>query len=523
MNIGTKSIWNKTEIPDFKPLMENTQADVCIIGAGIAGLSCAYQLAKQGKSVIILDKDSAGSGQSSRTTAHLSWILNDRYYELEDYFGEDISLIAKSHAHAIDLIEKTVASENINCDFERLDGYLFSAPNESKDLLLKEFEILKKMGMNVNTREKAPFNSDFNTGTCLCIPQQAQFHPMKYMQGLVKAILQYKGRIYTQTHVNTIEEKPESLTDPTDNYTITSQLDDGNSCLTTTKDNYTVTSKSVIVATCSPINDRFYIHTKQAAYRTYVIAAEIPKGSQPKGLFWDTEDPYHYVRLQKHEENPNLEWIIIGGEDHRTGQNQTNEQCFIELEKWAKARFSNISSISYRWSGQVFNSMDSIGFIGQNPGNQNIYIVTGDTGNGMTNGTIAGELVSSLILKQDHPWSNLYAPSRKKIRAAPTYLSENLNSGIQYSDWLTPGNVEQFNNMKENEGIVLRKGINKIAVYKDSEGNVHLNSAFCPHLGGCVRWNPVEKSWDCPVHGARYSGCGKIINAPACSDLQKSD
>lgn len=499
----SQSLWMEVRLPSFPSLDSNMNADVCIVGAGIVGLTCAYTLAKAGKSVIVVDQGTIAGGQTARTTAHLTWILDDRYYNLEKFFGEKgIELVARSHCAAIDYIQKIVIEEEIDCDFERVDGYLFVAPEDSKEILDKEFISIQKTGMEFRKLAKAPFKS-FDTGACLHFPNQAQFHILKYLQGLVKAILKYGGKIFSNTHINCFKEDP--------------------SCEVTTHSGLKITSQSIIVATCTPVNNRFFIHTKQVPYRTYVIAASLPKDSVAKGLYWDTADPYHYIRIQKHFSDSNLDWLIVGGEDHKTGQDDQVEAKYDALEKWAKKHFPIIDTIEYRWSGQVFEPIDSLAFIGRNPGDKNIYIATGDSGNGMTHGTIAGILIPDLILEKSNPWKGLYEPSRKTLSATPKFIHEALNVASQYKDWFTPGEIKKINMLPPDEGMILREGLKKIAVYKDKQNNIHANSAFCPHLGGCVRWNAGEKSWDCPCHGSRFDGCGKVMNGPANSHLFPCD
>lgn len=496
----SQSLWMEVLLPSFPTLDSNMNTDVCIVGAGIVGLTCAYTLAKEGKSVIVIDQGPVAGGQTARTTAQLTWALDERYYNLEKFFGEEgARLAAESHSAAIDYIEKIVGDEDIDCDLERVDGYLFLSPDDSKDVLDKEFLAIQKTGRQIVKAARAPFSSSFNTGPCLHFPRQAQFHILKYIKGLVKAILKYGGKIFCNTHVSHFEEN--------------------SSCLTTTSSGSKITSNSVIVATDSPVNNRFYIHTKQAPYRTYVIGASIPKGSVPKGLYWDTADPYHYIRIQKHSSDHQLDWLIVGGEDHKTGQDQQVDLKYIHLEEWAKELFPMIRKIEYRWSGQVFEPIDSLAFIGKNPGDKNIYIATGDSGNGMTHGTIAGMLIPDLILGKANPWKSLYDPSRKTLAAAPKFIQETLNVVKQYGDWFTPGEIKEIEMLSADEGIILREGLKKIAVYKDKQNTIHVNSAFCPHLGGCVRWDPGEKSWDCPCHGSRFNGVGEVMNGPAIDNL----
>lgn len=492
---NSQSLWMEVLLPSFTPLASNAKTGVCIVGAGIVGLTCAYTLAKTGKSVIVVDQGPLAGGQTARTTAHLTWVLDDRFFDLEKLFGtEGARNAANSHSAAIDYIEKIIHDENIDCDFERVDGFLFS--ENSEEILDKELEAIKRLG-----KEVFKGNTPFGSSLSLKFPRQAHFHILKYINGLVQALLKLGVQIFTDTHVTHFEEGP--------------------SILLKTEAGPTITADSVIVAAGTPVNNRFIIHTKQAAYRTYVIAATIPKGKVQNALYWDTGDPYHYIRLQKHASDPQLEWLIIGGEDHKTGQEEHIEDKITNLKAWAKKHFPFIEKFEYVWSGQVFEPIDSLGFIGKNPGSKNVYIATGDSGNGMTNGTIAGMLIPDLILGRDNPWKNLYDPARKTLSALPEFIHETFNTALQYRDWFTPGEHQKIESLNSEEGVILREGLKKIAVYKDEHNHIHVNSAFCPHLGGCVRWNTFEKSWDCPCHGSRFDGCGKVMNGPAISNLSE--
>ncbi|HTD87793.1 MAG TPA: FAD-dependent oxidoreductase, partial [Candidatus Binatia bacterium] len=253
--------------------------------------------------------------------------------------------------------------------------------------------------------------------------------------------------------------------------------------------------------------------------RTYVIAAPVPPGSVTKALYWDTPDPYHYVRLQSSAKGHQL--LIVGGEDHKTGQAADGEERFQRLEEWARERFP-VEQTQFRWSGQVMEPVDSLAFIGRNPGDsENVFIATGDSGNGMTHGTIAGILLTDLICGRENPWSGLYDPSRKPAKALGEYARENLNVAGQYRDYLTPGDKKEPEvPPAPDSGVIVRRGLKKVAVYHDENGGAHECSAVCPHMGCIVAWNPVEKSWDCPCHGSRFDRFGKVVNGPANSDLE---
>lgn len=495
------SLWMEETILSPPPLTRNIETDICIVGTGIAGLTCAYLLLQEGKHVVVLDKGQIAGGQSARTTGHLTWILDDRYTDLKKLFGEEgIFYAAHSHRTAVDRIEEIIQANQIDCDFQRLNGYLFVPPGDSLDILDQELAAIKQAGMQGSKIDRAPIKS-FDTGPCLEFPDQAQFHILKYLSGLVKAILRKGGQIYSYTSVQ--------------------DCIDGEPCKVITDKHHEITAKAVIVATDTPINDRFMMHTKQAAYRTYVISAQIPKGYVPIGLYWDTPDPYHYIRIQKHATNSEKDWLIIGGEDHKTGQDQDAEGRYALLESWARERFPQMEKVEYRWSGQIIEPIDSLAFIGRNPHDQHTYIVTGDSGNGLTHGTIAAILMTDLIVGKRSPWASLYDPSRKTLAAASEFAKENLNVAVQYADWVLPGQVESMDQIPAGSGAIMREGLSKEAIYRDKEGGLHCFSAVCPHLGCIVAWNEGEKSWDCPCHGSRFDALdGHVLNGPAISPLK---
>jgi glycine/D-amino acid oxidase-like deaminating enzyme/nitrite reductase/ring-hydroxylating ferredoxin subunit len=523
MNIGAHAgrsvpLWSVgVDIPAQPPLAADESADVCVIGAGIAGLTTAYSLAMIGKKVIVLDDGVIAGGETERTTAHLVNVLDDRYFELERLHGEEgARLAAESHSAAIDRIERIVAEESISCDFERLDGYLFMPPGGDMKYLERELAAAQRAGLRDTAFvARAPLVG-FDTGPSLRFRRQAQFHPLKYVAGLARAILERGGRIFTGTHAEAIRDGAPAIVETS-----------GGS----------VTAGSVVVATNSPINERIGVHTKQAAYRTYVIGARVLHGLVPRALYWDVCQessgrckpgaPYHYVRLvghlNSHEQSP-YDVLVIGGEDHKTGQADDAEARYGNLESWARRRFPMMDEIEYRWSGQVLEPADSLAFIGRDPtGQKNVFIVTGDSGNGMTHGTIAGMLLADLITGRENPWAKLYDPSRLRLRAVPEVAKENLNAAAQLSDWVAPGEYASPDEVPIDTGGLVRRGLSKLAVYRDTNGTLYEMSAVCPHLKCIVAWNPTERTWDCPCHGSRFDAFGQVINGPANANLTPAD
>ncbi len=497
------SVWmNQVQLPATQVLAENVTCDVCVVGAGIAGLTTAYLLAKEGKKVVVLESKDIGSGETSRTTAHLSNALDEQFYNLIKLFGkEGARLAAQSHGQAIDKIEEISSNEKIDCDFTRVDGFLFATTKEEEQQLMQELEALQQIGWHdVVLRKHCPVDT-LTTFPCLHYPNQGRFHIMKYLNGLANAIIDNGGMIFTNSHVKEFRSGPVAMA--------------------VTVSDYAVSANHLVVATNTPVNDKLTIHTKQAPYRTYAIGVQVPKDSVPDALYWDMKDPYHYIRLQKDSVgDAGSDILIVGGEDHKTGQNHDPAACFRRLEDWTRLKFPMAEQVKYVWSGQVYEPVDGLAFIGRNPGDEdNVYIATGDSGHGMTHGTIAGMLLTDLIMERPNPWAKLYDPARTSLKSAGEFLKENINVAAQYKDYVTPGEVEDQMDVLPGTGRIMRKGAQKVAVYCDQEGVRHQCSAVCPHMGCVVSWNSVESSWDCPCHGSRFDPFGNVITGPASANL----
>jgi glycine/D-amino acid oxidase-like deaminating enzyme/nitrite reductase/ring-hydroxylating ferredoxin subunit len=503
---NNKTFWtDNAEKLSYEKLDENLDVDVVIVGGGIAGMSVAYNLLRCGKTIALVEDGFIGSGETGRTSAHLTAVLDDRYYRLEKLYGkENTKLIAESHRKAIEFIETVVNTESIKCDFQKVYGYLFLHPTDKPESLAKELEAACAAGLEVSELQDIPGINNV-PGPCLRFSNQALFHPLQYIRGLAKSITNLGGQIFTDTHASEIDE--------------TGIL---------TKEGYRINAKHIVVATNAPVNSKFIIPMKQSAYRTYLIAARIRKDVVKEALWWDTGDQenssqaYHYVRIQKLDDDFDL--LLCGGEDHATGLSDDSEtpvesDRYAILESWTRDRFP-IEDVVYQWSGQVMYPFDSLAYIGRNPWDKkNIYIVTGDSGNGMTYATIAGMLITDLINERPSKYEKLYSPSRFKLKAGNVFIEEFVGGLSSYLKKRPTHPNDTLESIERGEGKIVEIDGKKYGAFRDDGNLLHIVGAECTHMGCIIKWNNDEKSWDCPCHGSRFTSKGAVINGPANMDL----
>lgn len=502
----TQSLWMMQEgFPSAPKLEQDEACDIVVVGAGIAGMSAAYELTLAGRSVLLIDKGALFGGMTARTTAHLAPICDDGLSDLVKQRGEELARgFQESQAAAVDRIEHHVKTLGIDCDFRRLDGILFPAVGMSRadaeKFRNREYEAARKLGVTAGRIEGVPLEG-FGSAAALRYPHQATFHPLKYLHGLLEDFRARGGRIFHNSPVVEIKE--------------------GESLRLKTRNGRNVTASIAVFATNSSINHIGEIHSKQAPYRTYAMAFEIPKGALPDALYWDMDDPYHYVRLQPGKGD--TDFLITGGEDHKSGEADDGETRFRSLAEWTRQLIPQLGREVARWSGQVLDTIDYCGFIGRSPGSSNMYVATGDSGQGMTHGALAGLLIRDLIVKGSSPWEAVYDPARKPPSAIGNFINENLTAVKNFAEYVSPGEINSPDDLKPGEGGVMRSGLKKLAVCRDLEGKVHMHSATCTHLGCIVHWNTTEQCWDCPCHGSQFAADGSVVNAPAIKRLEQPD
>ncbi|MBV8186378.1 MAG: FAD-dependent oxidoreductase [Alphaproteobacteria bacterium] len=498
----SRSLWMEVPALDFPSLASDQNADVLVIGAGIAGLSAAYELASLRRGVIVVDRGRIGRGMSARTSAHLAFEIDDFYHELILSHGiEAARSWYRSQSAAVDRIESVCRAEEIDCDFKRVDGLLFAAREDDVEYLRKELDAARSAGLS----DAEWVDAGRIVGgdrPAIRFPRQARFHPVKYLNGLAAALQRLGAKLYASTAIQSLEERDDQI-------------------VARTEAGHAIRARQVVVATNSPFHLRIPIHTKQAPYRTYVIAAPVPKGTVDDVLLWDTGEPaYHYVRVQPGRSD---DVLIVGGEDHKSGVVPDGAAAIARLEAWARQHWPQMGPITHAWSGQVLEPADLVGFAGRSPRYDHVYLVSGDSGEGLTTGVAAAMLVRDLAMSSTSPWTALYEPSRQMHRGLAEYLKENLDAVRHWAELLGRGDVDSLDEIAPAQGARLKLGGQQVAAYRDETGGLHVRSAVCTHAGCALHWNAFERCWDCPCHGSQFGVDGEVLNGPAAQPLAEVD
>ncbi|CAL8472081.1 g11623 [Coccomyxa elongata] len=502
------TVWKQDEqTSKFPSLGQNLSADVVVVGAGIAGLSIAYRLSKEGKKVVVLEARTRGSGQTGRSTAHMMTWNKNSYHKVEKQFSTDsMTQVAQSYLAAIEFVENTASAEGIDCGFKRVDGYLFPESTSKSDMDSIDKELAAAVRAGLTDVRKVDLGGVAGAGgvhEALMFPGCMNIHPLSYVNGLADAVVKHGGHVFENSLVTDFSGKK-----------------------VTTEAGFTVEAPNVVLATHMPIYRNFTVISRQNPYRFYALGFAIPKDGFKDGQYWDISEGHHNVRLEEHSEG-NI--LVVGGEEHRTGiKPDQYEDNWAKLEEWTRSRWTQAGEVRFKWSGQVMEPDDMLHLLGSDPLNDaqigaRYYTATGDSGQALTSGTLAGMIIADEILGRDNPFAKIYNPSRLPPLSANTIkeLASYGKTVVQgLAENLSPLYLQDIEDMKPCSGAVVQKGLEKVAVYVDEQGGKHAYRATCPHLGCLVQWNPNEGTFDCPCHGSHFDNRGRVINGPARVNLE---
>ncbi len=470
--------------------------DVLIAGGGITGVTAALMLQKLGKSCILADAHNIGFGTTGGTSAHINTFADTTYAEAENAFGEEgAQLFADAIKEGYSIIENNVTKLGIDCDFEVKDGYLYAEDDKQAEQLRRIYESAVKYRVPVNFSFNVPVPIAYREA--LIFPQQAQFHPLRYLGSLADEYSKQGGIIVENFRVASVAKE--------------------NGLYQATLGSKVIKAKNVFYATHVPPGVNIFSF-RCSPYRSYVLGVSLAEGGYPAALVYDMQEPYHYFRTHI---VGGKKYLIAGGCDHKTGHGDP-QHAFKTLEQYVHKHFS-VAEIAFRWSSQYYVPVDGLPYIGLMPGESNIFCATGYNGNGMMLGTIAAKVVADSIIGKTSKYQEIFNPSRlKPIAGFKEFIKENTDVIYQFiASRFSGTEIESVKKIAKGEGRVIELQGKQFAVFKADDGKIHALDPVCTHAGCVVKWNSEEKSWDCPCHGARYDIDGNILNGPAQMNLGK--
>lgn len=478
------------------PLEQDRDFDVAVIGGGITGLTAALVLAREGRSVGVLEHRAIASGTSGHTTAKVTSQHGATYARVRSSHGQEGSRIyAQSNEAAKERIAAFVA-EGIACDFRRRPAYLYAEDAGELATLEREANAAREAGLAAELVDSSPL--PFDVVGAVRFPDQAEMHPGRYLAGVAEMIELAGGEIFESTTALSVKQ--------------------GGPCAIET-DHGTVRADDVVVATLLPFLDRGGFFARAFPSRSYVVAASIEE-DPPEGMFINLGSPTRSIRSQP---TTGGELLLVGGEGHHVGTGDAQPERYERLVEFAQRHWT-VDSINYRWSAQDYSPDDGVPYIGPlYPLSNRMYAATGFDKWGMTGGTVAAMMIGDAIVGRENPWRSLYSTRRvNPIAAGPRMLLENARAGMRFvTDRVTDRGQRSVDDLARGEAGIVSAAGRKVAAFRDEDGSLQAVSTRCTHLGCQVRWNAAERTWDCPCHGSRFSVEGEVLNGPAVRPLPR--
>jgi glycine/D-amino acid oxidase-like deaminating enzyme/nitrite reductase/ring-hydroxylating ferredoxin subunit len=495
------SLWIATTTDTDYPRLEgDLEVDVAVLGAGITGITTAYLLKGEGKTVALLEAKRIARGVTGYTTAKLTVGHGLIYGKLVKSFGEEGGrTYASSNQAGIERVAELAGELGIDCDFERASNFVYTESADEVHKIRDEVEAARRCG--VGARFTTETDLPFPIAGAVCVEDQAQFHPRKYVLPLAGAIHGDGSHVLELSRARDLEKR------------------EGRWLVET--EGGAVQARHVVVATHLPFLDRGFFFAKAHPGMSYAVSAEIEERSAPRGMYISATQPSRSIRSTPRDGGSRT--LVVGGEGHKPGLEEDTERRYGALERFLAERFE-AGPVEHRWSTHDYSPVDGVPYIGRlTRGSEDVYVATGFAKWGLTKGTLAAMLITDLIVGRASPWASFYDAKRLKPAAsAPTFLRENGQVALHFFRGRIKrrSSRDELARLEPGQGKIVRSGAKQVAAYRDDAGRLHLLSPTCTHLGCVVEWNTAERTWDCPCHGSRYTGTGVVVEGPAVDPLR---
>jgi glycine/D-amino acid oxidase-like deaminating enzyme/nitrite reductase/ring-hydroxylating ferredoxin subunit len=493
------SVWIETgpEQPSHPSLDEHVHADVVVIGGGIVGITTALLLSEAGADVVLLEANQLARGVSGYTTAKVSSQHGLIYARLRANFGvEGAHTYGQANQAALAWMADRVERDDIDCDWRRQASYAYVTSGDDRAKLEEEVAAAIEAGLPATLTDETPL--PYPVAGAVRFDDQAEFHVRKYLLALAQRLTEGGGRIYENSHAV--------------------EVDTDEDCVVKTPGGR-VTADKVVVATHYPFLDRSLAFARVHPQRSYAIVCRIA-GSPPEGMHISGDSPTRSVRAVPLDGE---ELLLVGGESHKTGTGGDTEERYLHLEAFAREHW-DVQSVDYRWSSQDNTTLDGVPYVGRlTPRAERVFMATGFAKWGMTGGTAAALLLADLVRDRENVSAELFDPNRFTPRAsAASFVKENTQAGLHFvGDKVTKRGSRSIEDLSRGEGDIVTHDGEKVAAYRDEQGELVAVSTRCTHLGCQVNWNRAERSWDCPCHGSRFAPTGEVLHGPAVHRLER--
>jgi glycine/D-amino acid oxidase-like deaminating enzyme/nitrite reductase/ring-hydroxylating ferredoxin subunit len=487
------SLWLRSAEPtDYPSLRGAAEADVAVLGGGIAGLATALLLKRDGARVAVLEARRVGSGVTGCTTAKVSALEQTTYRRLRRLHGaEGAATYAEASRAGVELVAALAAEEGIECALERRPAFTYAATEGERHAVEDEHGAARASGLAVELGDGPDL--PYETYGAVRLDQQLQLHPVRFVRGLAARVDGEGSRVFEDTRVL--------------------EVDSGSPSRVRTEAGE-LTASQVVVATHYPLLDRSLFFARLEPVRSYCIAARV-EGPIPQSMSISAGEPTRSIRSYG-------DLLIVGGEGHATGAGSATPDRYRTLETFA-ARHWPKASVTDRWSAQDPVSWDFLPVIGRyHPGSSRLFVASGFHKWGLATAASAARLISDQIAGRENPWADRFNPSRLGVRGLPRLAQVNAKVAVDLvGDRLIPALRSEVADLAPGEARVIRDGLGKTGVFRAEDGSPLAVSLRCTHLGCLLRFNSAERSWDCPCHGSRFDVDGSVLEGPATRPLAR--